>query len=193
LLQADRESYVYTLDIEGCVFYVGKGCQRSNKSHRYKDHFREAKRGCTCEKCWVIRNAWSTDKKVMSHIIYSTPIEQDALIYEAATILAYFNSGIINKMILGTGSRKRRVRRVRTLHDPGSVSLVDFRTMVCMLTQNHLAEMSGICKGTISDIEIGKSCPTLATQGKILHGLSKHLGRQVDRSEIDEFASNNHE
>jgi transcriptional regulator with XRE-family HTH domain len=64
--------------------------------------------------------------------------------------------------------------------------LEDFRTTVAVLTQRQLAELSGVAVSTIQQIEAGKPFSKL-TRGKVLRGLSKHLGREVLPDEIDEF------
>jgi DNA-binding XRE family transcriptional regulator len=68
------------------------------------------------------------------------------------------------------------------------MKLEDFRTSVALLTQKQLADVSNVAESTIYQIEAGKSFSKL-TRGKVLAGLSKHLGRKVDASEIDEFKS----
>ncbi len=66
------------------------------------------------------------------------------------------------------------------------MKLEDFRTMVALLTQKQLADLSGVAESTVYQIEAGKPFSKL-TRGKVLAGLSKHLSRKVDVSEIDEF------
>jgi DNA-binding XRE family transcriptional regulator len=68
------------------------------------------------------------------------------------------------------------------------MTLEDFRTSVALLTQHQLAEISGVAASTIQYIEAGNRCSKL-TRGKILSGLSKHLGRTVKAGEIDEFSN----
>ena len=67
------------------------------------------------------------------------------------------------------------------------MKLEDFRTSVAILSQRQLAKLAGVAPSTIYEIETGKREHNKLTQGKILAGLSKHLGRQVSKDEIDEF------
>ncbi len=69
------------------------------------------------------------------------------------------------------------------------MKLEDFRTSVALLTQQRLADISDLALSTIQQIEAGKSFSKL-TRGKVLHGLSQHIGRKVEASEIDEFKNN---
>lgn len=69
------------------------------------------------------------------------------------------------------------------------MKLEDFRTSVALLTQRQLSDVSELALSTIQQIEAGKPFSKL-TRGKVLAGLSKHLGRQVNRDEIDEFKNN---
>lgn len=69
------------------------------------------------------------------------------------------------------------------------MKLEDFRTTVALLTQKQLADLSGVSESTIYQIETGKPFSKL-TRGKVLHGLSQHLGRPVTAREIDEFKDN---
>jgi DNA-binding XRE family transcriptional regulator len=70
------------------------------------------------------------------------------------------------------------------------MKLEDYRTSVALLTQQQLANVSGVALSTIQQIEGGKSFSKL-TRGKILHGLSQHMGTPVRASEIDEFHNGN--
>jgi DNA-binding XRE family transcriptional regulator len=70
------------------------------------------------------------------------------------------------------------------------MKLEDYRTSVALLTQQQLAELSGVSESTIYQIEAGKSFSKL-TRGRILHGLSQHMGTPVKASEIDEFHNGN--
>jgi DNA-binding XRE family transcriptional regulator len=69
------------------------------------------------------------------------------------------------------------------------MKLEDFRTTVALLTQKELANLAEVSESTIYQIEAGRSFSKL-TRGKVLAGLSKHLKRQVDKREIDEFKDN---
>lgn len=68
------------------------------------------------------------------------------------------------------------------------MKLEDFRTSIALLTQKQLADLSDVALSTIQQIEGGKPFSKL-TRGKVLHGLSQHMGRPVTAKEIDEFKS----
>lgn len=66
------------------------------------------------------------------------------------------------------------------------MKLEDFRLEVAKLTRQQLSVISSVSVSTIQraedGLEIGKR-----KRAQLLEGLSKHLGRVVDREEIDEF------
>jgi transcriptional regulator with XRE-family HTH domain len=64
--------------------------------------------------------------------------------------------------------------------------LEDFRLEVAKLTRQQLSVISGVSVSTIQRAEEGKHIGKLKT-AQLLEGLSKHLGREVIRDEIDEF------
>ena len=64
--------------------------------------------------------------------------------------------------------------------------LEDFRIEVAKLTRQQLSVLSDVSVSTIQRAEEGKSINRLM-RARILDGLSKHLGREVTREEIDEF------
>lgn len=66
------------------------------------------------------------------------------------------------------------------------MKLSEFRTSVALISQRQLAELADLAESTVFQVESGKPFSKL-TQGKILAGLSKHLGRSVSKDEIDEF------
>jgi hypothetical protein len=63
--------------------------------------------------------------------------------------------------------------------------LEDFRIEVAKLTRQQLSVLSDVSVSTIQREE-GKSINRLM-RARILDGLSKHLGREVTREQIDEF------
>ncbi|MDQ6662658.1 MAG: hypothetical protein M3Z24_17050 [Chloroflexota bacterium] len=67
-----------------------------------------------------------------------------------------------------------------------SMRLEDFRIDVAKLTRQELSVLSNVSVSTIQRAEEGQSISKLMI-ARILDGLSKHLGREVKRSEIDEF------
>jgi transcriptional regulator with XRE-family HTH domain len=66
--------------------------------------------------------------------------------------------------------------------------LEDFRLEVAKLTRQQLSVISGVSISTIQRAEEGGSIGKLK-RAQLLEGLSKHLGREVTRGEIDEFKS----
>lgn len=64
--------------------------------------------------------------------------------------------------------------------------LEDFRIEVARLTRQQLSGLSDVGMSTIQRAERGERISRLM-RARILDGLSKHLGRQVTKDEIDEF------
>lgn len=64
--------------------------------------------------------------------------------------------------------------------------LEDFRIEVAKLTRQQLSGLSDVGMSTIQRAERGERISRLM-RARILDGLSKHLGRQVTKDEIDEF------
>jgi len=67
-----------------------------------------------------------------------------------------------------------------------SMRLEDFRIDVAKLTRQQLSVLSNVSVSTIQRAGEGQSISRLMI-ARILDGLSKHLGREVKRCEIDEF------
>ena len=68
------------------------------------------------------------------------------------------------------------------------MKLEDFRLEVAKLTRQQLSVISGVSISTIQRAEEGGAIGKLK-RAQLLEGLSKHLGREVTRDEIDEFKS----
>lgn len=84
--------YVYTLAYsDGQVFYVGKG-----QGRRVYQHETEARSGCNCSKCQIIRKIWASGMQVLKNIIFETNEEQKALEQEAQLINQYDGSLLAN-------------------------------------------------------------------------------------------------
>lgn len=64
--------------------------------------------------------------------------------------------------------------------------LEDFRIEIAKLTRQQLSGLSDVGISTIQRAEKGERISRLM-RARILDGLSKHLGRQVTKDEIDEF------
>ena len=74
------------------------------------------------------------------------------------------------------------------LYRGGLMKLEDFRLEVAKLTRQELSVISGVAVSTIQRAERGEAIGRLK-RAQLLDGLSKHLGREVTRDEIDEFKS----
>jgi hypothetical protein len=93
--------YVYLLARpNGQVFYVGKGSKRRAFYHEI-----EARRGCACHKCCVIRKIWSNDGEVQRYIVFTTNDEQEAFAYERDQIAVYGRENLCNHTDGGDGVR----------------------------------------------------------------------------------------
>lgn len=66
------------------------------------------------------------------------------------------------------------------------MKLEDFRLEIAKLTRQQLSVISGVSVSTIQRAEEGGNIGKLK-RAQLLEGLSKHLGREVTREEIDEF------
>jgi hypothetical protein len=66
------------------------------------------------------------------------------------------------------------------------MKLESFRIDVAKLTRQQLSVLSDVSVSTIQRAEEGQPVRRLM-EARILDGLSKHLGREVTRDEIDEF------
>lgn len=64
--------------------------------------------------------------------------------------------------------------------------LEDFRIEVAKLTRQQLSVLSNVGVSTIQRAERGERISRLM-RARILDGLSKHVGRQVTKEEVDEF------
>lgn len=85
--------YVYVLARpNGKPFYVGKG-----KNRRVFRHDTEARSGCDCHRCNVIRKIWRSGGEVQRYIIFTTNLEQEAFDYEVETIALYGRKNLTNQ------------------------------------------------------------------------------------------------
>jgi hypothetical protein len=104
--------YVYILARpNGKPFYVGKG-----KQDRVFDHENEARSGCDCHKCRVIRKVWQQGGQIQKYYVLTTDDESVALEYERELIAQIGRKNLTNKTDGGDGtagykfSRESRLR-----------------------------------------------------------------------------------
>ncbi len=91
--------YVYVLARpNGKPFYVGKG-----QGRRIFKHEREAKSGCACHKCRVIRKIWRSGGEVQRYTVFTSDDEQAVLDYEQELIALYGKHTLTNVTDGGTG------------------------------------------------------------------------------------------
>jgi hypothetical protein len=91
--------YVYVLARpNGKPFYVGKGTGRRIFKHDY-----EARNGCACHKCNIIRKIWRSGGDVQRYIMLETDNEQESFDYEIELIALYGLSTLANRTAGGDG------------------------------------------------------------------------------------------
>jgi integrase len=101
--------YVYTLARpDGEIFYVGKG----NRKRIYK-HAEEARKGCGCRKCQVIRDIWKNGGDLQRSILFTTNDEQAALDYERGLIARFGRANLCNVLRGGGAGNHSEEHRER--------------------------------------------------------------------------------
>jgi hypothetical protein len=95
--------YVYVLtDPDDAPFYVGKGSGR-----RVFEHTGEARGGCECYKCRVIRKIWREGQEYGATIVFATDDEYAAFAKERELIAAYGRENLCNLTDGGEGASGR--------------------------------------------------------------------------------------
>ena len=96
--------YVYFLcHPDGVPFYIGKG-----QGNRIVHHEKEARTGCECSKCQMIRTLWAQGDQVRYQIVLETDNEHAALAYERDLIRQYGLVNLTNQTEGGRGLRGYR-------------------------------------------------------------------------------------
>jgi hypothetical protein len=94
------------------IFYIGKGSKR-----RVWRHESEARRGCRCHKCNIIRKVWREGGEIQRYILLTTEDEQTAFAYEKEMIAMHGRENLTNLTDGGEGpsgrsqSKEERERR----------------------------------------------------------------------------------
>jgi len=92
LTTTQAKFYIYVLARpNGKAFYVGKG-----KGRRTFKHEEEARQGCPCHKCNIIRKVWRGGGQVLRYIVFTTDNEIEAYAYEVETIALYGLANLSN-------------------------------------------------------------------------------------------------
>jgi hypothetical protein len=99
-----KRFYVYLLTYpDGTPFYVGKG-----QNNRISTHTYEARRGCECPKCVIIRSIWAEGDDIGRSIVRETNDEKEALLYERELIAHYGLEHLTNRNEGGSGIGSHR-------------------------------------------------------------------------------------
>lgn len=77
-------TYAYPVDMGGAIFYAGKGT-----GTRMFAHEMEARGGCQCAKCDIIRSIWTSGKTAQKSIVFETFVEAEAYQHESELITKY--------------------------------------------------------------------------------------------------------
>jgi ABC-type proline/glycine betaine transport system ATPase subunit len=102
-IPAQHRFYVYVLARpSNRPFYVGKG-----KGRRVFKHEAEARSGCTCHKCNIIRKIWRTGGEAQRSIVFTTDDEQEAFECERRLIALYGRKTLCNQTDGGDGTSGR--------------------------------------------------------------------------------------
>lgn len=92
---------------DGRKFYIGKGT-----GSRLFAHEVEARTGCECEKCQVIRGIWADGGFVLKGIVFETFDEAMALQREKDEIAENISPWLVNVRLMLAPERKSVVRRM---------------------------------------------------------------------------------
>jgi len=84
------------------IFYIGKGTKR-----RVFAHDGEARKGCKCHKCNVIRKVWREGGEIQRYILLTTESEQEAFEYEKEMIALHGRGNLCNQTDGGEGVHGR--------------------------------------------------------------------------------------
>lgn len=110
--------YVYVLcRPNGKPFYVGKGTR-----DRIFQHDAEARKGCDCHKCRVIRKIWRNGGEIQRYKVFTTDDEQEAFSYERELIALHGRKNLANSTDGGDGcagrvlTPKERIHRSKAQH-----------------------------------------------------------------------------
>jgi hypothetical protein len=165
--------YVYEIIERGAEipFYVGKG-----RHGRIFAHEEEASRGCKGPKFDVIRDIQARGNEVERRIVYATPVERDAYIYEWFLINVFYGIENLTNIPLG-----RRIEEESIWLDGAKVRGMREEAM---LTAFKLAFLADVSLSTINRIEREKRAVTRLKAYRIIHVLSPILGREITLDEI---------
>lgn len=131
-ITAFKTWYVYAYAFpDGTVFYVGKG-----NHARIDDHEREARNGCDCDKCRIIRQIWESGHPVQKRIVFETLVEAEALVQERSLIERYTGPQLTN--IHGNAKKLARSKKQEEKANPDQ-----------MLSANEAGKLLGVSGKTV--------------------------------------------
>lgn len=138
-MSATKRFYVYTLARpDGRIFYVGKGTRT-----RINAHEAEARNGCSCHKCCVIRKIWQNGGEVRRKIVFYTNDELEAYRREVQVIAQI---GLVNLANVAPGGSTNFRPPIRALPDKPITEITDAEYV------NHLRNITGMTRKCIDDM-----------------------------------------
>jgi predicted GIY-YIG superfamily endonuclease len=95
--------YIYILTKpDGDLFYVGK---TNNLRHRLRGHELEARKGCLCSKCEIVRSVWEQGDQIQQQAISTVETEAEAFEQEQYFIAHFGRENLTNQADGGAGTK----------------------------------------------------------------------------------------
>lgn len=187
-----RLFYVYTLARpDGRVFYIGKGSGK-----RINDHEGQARGGCNCHKCNIIRKVWADGGAIGKAIVFETEDEAEAFEMERRLIADAPLGSLANRTIGGegfTGGRhteesKRRISEASPRRGKPLTS-EQRATLAAGLATRNYGPLTDEHKQKISDRLKGRPKNFADTEARSRHLAESHQGVHLSEAHKQRIAA----